>query len=152
MNVRSRMALQVRPLFSTRYSDLDLRNLKLGSWLPRADRDPTWRAAADEGRGILVTQLVGFFGDVREPTYQYLLSVGRRLYVLRQSCCEIDIERTATDGLYPPLSPALPTAEILAIGREAIHLLVEDASRSPAVAKQILGPDGRPVRGSGCDA
>lgn len=139
------MALELKPLLLTRFLELDLRSLHVATRIPGDEQARMWKAVAEDRRGLLVTQLLGSSGEMRDGTYHYLVAANRHLYVVRDGGGDTRIVESGSDGSYPQLGARPAAQDIVAIAKEAIRMLIEDA-RTPAPEKRLLGPDGLPVR------
>jgi hypothetical protein len=138
------MSLHIQPLLVTMFRDLDVRGLHIAGRMPQERHEGQWKAVIDDRRSILLTQLVGSPGEMRDGVYYYLMAVSRRLYLLESGPGTLRIVRSALDGSYPPTGPELDEHEILSLGREGIRMLFEYHRKSPA-APHIVGADGRPI-------
>lgn len=139
--------MDVRPLRTTNFFDLDLRGLDVSNRLA-VTSDAAWLAAVDDQTGAVVTQLGGSSGEMRDGIYFYAMAVGRRLYLIESSNSP-RIVRSAMDCLIPTKSSELPLPSLLAIATRGIKALYEEASgHGAAPAPTILGANGLPIGNS----
>ncbi len=141
--------MDVRPLRTTHFFDLDLRGLDVSDRL-RAVGDERWLAAVDDWKEVLVTQL-GMLSSAegRDGVYFYAMAVGRRLYLIRNENNSPCIVRSAMDGKFPTSSAELPERELVLLGARGIMVLLQHALNSHSVSRPtILGADGLPMRTS----
>lgn len=141
--------MDVRPLRTTHFFDLDLRGLEVSNRLTAVE-DERWLAAVDDRKGVLVTQL-GMLssGEGRDGIYYYAMAVGRRLYLIRNESNTPSIVKSAFDGKFPSSNAELPERELVLLAARGIMVLLQHALNSHPVSRPtILGADGLPMRTS----